>query len=187
MEGFILRRAVTFFTRSGEPASASLILTLFLAACSSAGIRTRLLSSKSSAEVVIKTSRFASWISSRRREIMFERPLREPVISWDFTSEMPVLCIRSSSIYSGVSLIVTRFLTRSFASCTVLILIFSITSVGFTEMYFTGLPIFVIANPRFSNDSRTSYVRERGTPESSATSPAEATPFERSAIHTFVS
>ena len=81
IEGFIFKRAVTFFIRSGEPASASFILTLFFAACSSAGIRTRLLSSKSKADVVIMTSRFASRISSRTREMTFERPLRAPVIS----------------------------------------------------------------------------------------------------------
>jgi len=44
-----------------------------------------------------------------------------------------------------------------------LFFIFSITSVGLTAMYLTGLPILIIANPLFSRDSKTSYVLERGT------------------------
>jgi len=64
---------------------------------------------------------------------------------------------------------------------------FSITISGFTAMYFTGLPNFWITNPRFSRDSKTSYVLERGTPESSAISPAELIPLLSRASHTFVS
>ena len=39
-------------------------------------------------------------------------------------------------------------------------------------MYLTGFPTLTIENPLFVKDSRTSYVRDLGTPDISAVSPA---------------
>src|SRR3989338_6571344 len=64
-----------------------------------------------------------------------------------------------------------------------LVFIFSIISVGLIEMYFTGLPTFIMAKPLFSRDSKTSYVLLLGTPDISATSLAEATPLEKREPH----
>ncbi len=75
----------------------------------------------------------------------------------------------------------------SSACASVLFFSFSITISGFTAIYFTGFPSFWITNPRFSRDSSTSYVRDLGTLEISAISPAEEIPLESRASHTFVS
>ena len=115
------------------------------------------------------------------------RPLIEVDNSWFLIGSMPVLCSSSSSLYSAVSFSAISVLIFSFASLFVLFFSFSITTSGFTAMYLIGFPSFCMTKPCFSKDSRTSYVLERGTEDSSDTSPADEMPLDRSASHTFVS
>jgi len=107
--------------------------------------------------------------------------------SWFLIGSNPVLWSSWSSLYSVVSFRLDSVLILSSACAVVLFFSFSMTISGFTAMYRTGLPSFWITNPRFSRDSRTSYVLERGTLEISAISPAEEIPLLSRAIHTFVS
>lgn len=117
----------------------------------------------------------------------FERPLIEVESSWFLIGSIPVLWSSLSSLYSCVSFSVDSVFIFSSACEAVLFFSFSITISGFTAIYFTGLPSFCITNPRFSRDSNTSYVLERGTLESSAISPADDIPLDSKASHTFVS
>ena len=93
----------------------------------------------------------------------------------------------SNSSNSAVSLILPNIKTLSSASERTLFFNFSKITFGFTPIYFTGFPNFSRANPRFSKPSKTSYVLDLGTPERSATSRAEAIPFESRASHTLAS
>ena len=119
--------------------------------------------------------------------LMFVRPLIVPEMSCFFISSSFEEWSVSSSSYSLVSLMFERVDIFSFMLSLVFFFSFSITIVGFTAKYFTGFPIFCIAKPCFSSDSKTSYVLDLGTPEISAISPADATPFVSNANHTFVS
>ena len=87
-------------------------------------------------------------------------------------------------MYSFVSFSFEIVLTFSLASLKVFVFSFSIIMFGFTAMYFTGFPNFIIANPLFSKPSKTSYVLDLGTPEISAISPADATPLPSKANQT---
>jgi len=86
----------------------------------------------------------------------FERPLIDVDNSWFLIGSNPVLWSSFSSLYSTVSFSVESVLIFSSACVVVLFFSFSITTSGFTAIYFTGLPSFWITKPRFSRDSRTS-------------------------------
>jgi len=88
---FKLKRAFIFLIFSDSPERANLTLMFFLLSFSRAGIKTLLLSSKSRADVQIKTSFSVFSTNSLTLEIMLALPLRDPVISAVFIGEIPEL------------------------------------------------------------------------------------------------
>lgn len=94
--------------------------------------------------------------SSFRWLYIVDFPFTAPEMSSCFIGWIPVEYSCCSSLYSSVSFNFVMFSIFSSVSFIVFVFSFSITMFGFTAMYFTGLPSFIIANPRFSKLSRTS-------------------------------
>ncbi len=99
-----------------------------------------------------------------------------PSVKSPLSSSRTSLPFSFSSLFDFSFAVITRFFfTRS------------ITSSGFSAMNLIGLPSFMTMKPFFSNDSKMSYVRERGTSEIDDNSPAVDVPLDRSAVQTFTS